>query len=589
MPYKPLRDTSLSDANQVLSKAQAPLAKINQRFMDGDHFQDGEGWIGPWPGAHETGAAEVRNEIKRGFVSRNAIAEVVHRHKNGVMGREPAWNFTTRRPLKQDEKPKDTEQALIDAAEAAMTGWWDKRKVHKALQQAVEYGLHQGRGVVRIFFPRGRAVQVKRRNAAGEEETVTVVQAPTLEEALDQIFVDTPHPSKAAVMEDSETMQEVGIYSHKSDDKDILEVTYSDGFGKDAMTTLRVEVSADNTVRTFTYPLGGRLLMAQVERPPLVSEQVVEQQKALNLAETMIPRTVTTGGFLERIILNAQMPGEWVNDPNSPTGRRFQPAPFYTGHGTTNFLAGKEYRELDGSVRIANPSVFFRDPVSPKPSIEAGDAHRMHILNETDQTHVSIAGDAFASAVSRVEAKTDYLSSLRTTQTSVEAVGRWLIETVFALAVEIVRSSGGTLPAPDMMDQLKAEFRCRLQVGHITPEEQRAIKELVEGNLISREDAMTMLGTDNVDDALAKINSQPGAYLDISEQQAKVFKAWLDTGAPEEFAATMAKLTPEQVAELKRALATAPADPAADPAVQEEDGDRPPLRPAAQQGAQAAA
>lgn len=553
---KLLRETSLQDAAQIILKAQSPLATTAQKYMDGDHYQDSAGWIGPMPQPNEPGAMEVRREIQRGFTSRNAIAEVVHRHKNGVMGREPAWNFTVAESLRQDEKISDQDQALIDQAEAVITEWWDRRRVHEMLQKAVEYSLHQGRGPVRIFFPRGRVREVTRTAEDGSSVTETVVSATTLEEALDLIHVDVPHPKDATVAEDPETLEEVGVFMYITSERQVLEVTFKDGFGLDAVTTLRIESSGEQVTRTWNYNLNGRLLMQQIKRTPLVSKQVVEQQKALNLAETMIPRNVITGGFLERVILNAQMPGKWIADESMPTGRRFVPEPLYTGAGTTNILSGKEYRDLDGSVRIANPSVVYRDPVSPKASIEAGDAHRMHILNEVDQTHVSIAGDAFASAVSRVEAKMDYLSSLRTTQAPTEAVGRWLLETVLWLACEIVRRSGGELPADDMAQRLKAEFRCRLQVGNITPDEQRAIMELVEAGLLSREDAMALLGVDNVDDMLAKINGQPGAMLDLSEKQAKVFKQWVEAGATPEFAARMAGLEPEEsvdlVAEVKR-------------------------------------
>jgi hypothetical protein len=55
--------------------------------------------------AGEEGEAEILTMIQLGFVSRNVIKEIVDRHARGVVGFEPAWRFTPRRPLDKDEDP----------------------------------------------------------------------------------------------------------------------------------------------------------------------------------------------------------------------------------------------------------------------------------------------------------------------------------------------------------------------------------------------------------------------------------------------------------------------------------------------------
>jgi hypothetical protein len=71
-----------------------PLVEQAILFYQGDHWQNGAGWVGPRPMAGEEGEAEILSMIQLGFVSRNVIKEIVDRHARGVVGFEPAWRFT---------------------------------------------------------------------------------------------------------------------------------------------------------------------------------------------------------------------------------------------------------------------------------------------------------------------------------------------------------------------------------------------------------------------------------------------------------------------------------------------------------------
>src|SRR5687768_3168492 len=71
----------------------------NKRLYDGDAWLDGAGWIGPRPSATETDYQSVLTEIRRAFISKNAVREVVDRHIGGVVGQEPSWKLTPRRAL----------------------------------------------------------------------------------------------------------------------------------------------------------------------------------------------------------------------------------------------------------------------------------------------------------------------------------------------------------------------------------------------------------------------------------------------------------------------------------------------------------
>lgn len=539
MAKKRLSEFTVSDAQESLRKAQPREGPVNEAFIQGDHWQGGRGWIGPMPGPNEPGAAKVVGQIMRGFVSRNAVLETVQRHANALIGREPRWGLSPRRALKDTERPTNEEQALIDEAEAVLTEWWNTRGAHEALQRVVELALHQERGVLRLFIPEGRLRPAPATD--GQAGAAMVAQAATVELALDMVHLDTPHPTSAGVFDDPYTMDPVSLYVHKDDDVDVLDITFvrrnDDGTLGDTVYR-RVKQNQDNPSDT-TLPLGGRLLLGQLKRPLMINQQVQEQQRALNLAESMIPKNVITGGFLERIMRGAQIPGHFVADNTAEGGQRWVPGEYETGPGTTQWLKPIVVTDAEGRQHLSNPDVTFRDPISPKASIDAGAAHYRSILHEVDQVHHLITGDAIASAVSRVEARVDFMHSLRRTQTPLERLGRWLIEAVLAVAEAVMGEPG------KYTEVLRADFVCRMQLSQLSAEEQRALMEMVQARMIPREDAMSMLGTDDVDVALAKINGDPTSMLAVREQQAKALRAWLDAGVIMEVAVKLLGLTEE--------------------------------------------
>ena len=521
MPVKLLRDYRLDEATGLVNAAQLPEAPANALFMKGDHWQGGAGWVGPAPADRDVNAVAVMAEIKKGFTSRNATAEVVHRHTQGVVGREPNWGFTPQRDIPDGQEPTAQEQALMQEADALLTTWWDKRGVHNKVSAAVRQSLHQGRGLLRIFVPRG--LLTKR-----ESDGAQVASAPSVEEALRMIYVDSPKPTEAVVTHDPENMEQVAVHMYERDGYRMVDVSYVDG---DQTVTRTLGQGQE---QEFKYSMGARLPMHQLTRDLLITQQVQEQQRALNLAYSMLPRNVVTGGFLERIILNAQMPGSFVDDPTMPSGKRFVPAPYQTGPGTTNFLAGQRVIDKEGGESIATPSVHFRPPVDPEPTVKAADTHYRAILDEVDQAHHLISADATASGASRVEARLDFFHSLRDTQTPLEEMGRWLLEAVLALAEAIAGQPG------QYTGTLRAEFTCRLQAGSLTADEQEALLARVDKGLTPKEDAMHLLGTDDVDAAIARIAAEPGSQLDKRAKQAEVFQSWVDAGVGYPAAALLA-------------------------------------------------
>lgn len=476
-------------------------------YYKGDHWRGGAGWVGPRPDITDREAPQVMAEIAAAFVSANKIKEVVNRHRDGTIGHEPSWSLTPARALKDGEQPTADEQARIDEAEAALTEHWDTRGILKTLQKVVVTLLLNGRACLRIFVPSGKLVEL-------EGETL-VPPAGDLAQALEFLFISRPKPEDAGIVTDDDTQERAGVYVYDRKGAPEVEISYIDDEGE---TVLAIVDGAES--RGITLDLGGRLWLYELDAEPLYSEQLRELQDQLNMALTMQGRNVIQGGFLERIILNGQMPGEWVADTEAPGGKRFVPSTTQFGASTTNYIVGVAQRDQMNNVTgIASPSVVYRDPVSPDTFISSESALKEHILEEAHQLHALIAGDSTASGESRIQARADFATSLRTTKTAIDGAGRWLLETLLAVAAQF---SG----QPGRYEGLRATFDCRLDTGPLTAAEITVIIAQYQAGLLDRIGALERLGVDDPDAMVARIVAEKEEnmqrQLDLAAAQAKI-------------------------------------------------------------------
>lgn len=475
-----------TDARAALAKRALPGLAENRAFFEGDHWQGGLAWIGPRPAPGEVGGAEVLAEIQRALIGKNAIREVVTRHMGAVIGQEPAWAMTLVRALADGEEPTPEEQALIDEAEAALTVFWDARRLHQDFQQVVAILLYAGRAALRLYVPSGLL----------DDNGAVVAQ--TLPDALAVLYLDVPKPEQAGLVTDRTTQRQTGVYAYTTDDGaervEVVSVDLTSG------ATL-IQISGGEADERAPLHLGGRLTICELSRDPLITPQVRQQQMLLNLAKTMLARNVVLGGFLERIIFNAQLPGEYVEDPVTRK-KTFTPSPLRVGAGTTNTLAGLPVSDATGRVTgYATPTVSYRDPVPVTTFNDTADAAYHGMLEEVHQLHAAIAGDATASGESRRQARADFEASLGATISEVEAAGRWLLETALAMAAAFANQ-------PGRFDSLRATFTCRVDSGPISADEQKEARENVAAGLLSKETGMVRIGVDDTDAEKAKIAAE---------------------------------------------------------------------------------
>ncbi len=525
---------------------QDPIA-VNRAFYEGDHWQNGSGYIGPHPAPHEAGYNETMQEIGLIFTSQNAVREGTERHTQGCVGKPFRWGLVPRRETGEQE-PSPDEQTLIDEATGIVRNWLKARKVPKLIHDAVCTLLLSERSPLRLNIPAGLTEET----SAG----VTVVNVPAgdVKAALSKIWPEHPSPDSAVVSIDDDTKLEAGVTMYEADadgDGKPEEYAWLSFLNEAAETVIRIlgvdDDPKDPATLQSRLSLGGRITMFEMRRPALITPQVQQAQRALNFALTMVPRNVTTGGFLERLILDAQMPGQWELDANGVKTGRWIPNKFYVGAGTTNFIEGAEYETTNDQgekvIRRGSPSAVFREPVKPDASLTAKDAHYRSILSELGQMHVLISGDATASAVARIQARVEYLNTLLLTAPEVEAALAWIIETALAMAEAIAQTPGKYTNA------LRADVTLRLDTGPITPEERKAIEESI-GKTISQETAMLLLGIDDVDAEKTRMAADRSSQAAFAKVVGDALAALTGAGATLEGAAKFMGLEKEEITNL---------------------------------------
>lgn len=430
-------------------------------------------------------------DIKAAFVSENVIQEVVETHVGGLLGREPLWSFLKEAGSKQAKKESD------DATGELLTEWWNEREALKDLQKSSELIALEGIAVKRLFFPAG---------LVPEDSELTAGSIP---DALDFIYFETLTSDVAGVFVDPDTQKEIGIYLFEEVDEDgnvtdnCAELSFVNDEGD---TACRVVKDKGKDEDFGPYKLGGRLLLHEMKRRALITEQVQSNQRALNLAHTMMMRNVNMAGARERTVSNAQPPKRPRKVQDSTNAGRvtevLEPGTYETGGGAVMFLMGYPVRNEKGDiVGYTNPNVSISDPAPVDVFVKTRDHYYAAIKGQCHQKHDLISGDATASGVSRKQAEKGYQRSLKESKAVLDAAGRWELETGLRMAAHLTGES-------DKYLSLRADFNCLLDMGMPDAADQQQAMALRDGGLISDETARSWIGIDDPAAELKRITEE---------------------------------------------------------------------------------
>ncbi len=494
---------TLKKATEIVISRFTKETQINIGLLNGDHWQDGDLWTGPRPGVNDPLMGIKMAAIQNAYVSRNVVSETVDRHTAGVLGRELHWGFTVTRPMEpvealdpisgetitEDGTPNDDEVALIREAELLLVEWWDKREIPEILQNMLDGALCAKRSPLRLYVPPGLRDEQGNLPGAPIDECLNYIWLQHL--GTDEDTLNQKVPS-ATVYMDKNTKRDVGIfvYEHekaegeegKAEQQGELSYLDDDGF-----TVLRMVSNDGNILDPFKMPLGGRLTIYEMTRKWMVTPQVVSQQKSLNKTLTMQDRNNDLAGFLERTYLNVK----WPTTTDPVTGKEV-PAAMYTGPGAMNILQGSEWTDDQGNMHVANPSVVYRDPVSPDTFITSANAIYLAMLSETQQLHYASAGDAIVTGESRKQAREAFKTALQISGGKVESAVRWILETTLAMASFFAGQ-------PNRFEGLRAYAQTRLDLGPLSADDMRVAAEMWERGVWKLETAQSATGIEDVD------------------------------------------------------------------------------------------
>jgi hypothetical protein len=515
----PFDTYSLEKATEIVGTRYDLYAQKAVNFYNGDHWQEGDGWIGPQYDTDSKFFKPTMKAIEKNFISHNVISEMVERHVSGVLGRELHWKMTLIRdipevqaidpltgqpkvdpvsgePVMEEGKPEPGEEALIGEAETLLVDWWNERNVLETLKHAVSGLLLTQRSPLRFSIPpglRNEAGQLPPTDLAGALEMLYLDHMGYDEDTLKQIL-----PS-ATVYTDKNTRREVGIFVYPEDTEGELreerfELTYLD---EERSTVLRIHTGRDEA-EPIRMPLGGRLLMHEMRGKPLVSPQIMSQQRSLNKTLTMKDRNDTQGGFLERYLLNVKWPGKWTEEAGE---RKFVPEAMHTGPGTMNSLQGSTFTDEAGQVHVLNPQVIFRDPVPATTFIESADHTYLAMLKEGKQLHHANANESAVSGESRKQARASYTKALQDTANIVETAVRWVLETALAQASFLAGQ-------PGRFEGLRAYVQAKIDAGPVSADDMRVAAEMMDRGLWDWETAVSATGVDDVDAIKQRLESE---------------------------------------------------------------------------------
>ena len=546
-------DWMLKDAQEAVAAAmQARITpadyEANRKFVeDRDHWQDGDGWVGP------TGGTALRSRVlaavKPQFTPADVINEVLGRFVNALVKTEPVVTFA---PVASEEL-SEQEQAEIEGMLSALSGWWDTVKLWEAVRTAVKRSRWGGKGSLRVYIPNAKLVDGK---AADGSDTRVLPTGLTFADALSRLRLSTEEPRTCAVVVEEDSLETIGILLYTEDDREKAQIWVV----RDGMLVLRLLADGVDST-TYQYPVPA-LPIAEMGADVLITEPVRREQKRANFAESMLTRLMEVAGFPERYTTNAQKEGVWEQVPDEGDLGNLQlahletkevngvtyykvPRPRTLGSSILTELVGLPVYDANGQLTgFTDPGIQIFPPTDPEFAIKSANHARAAILKDCHQAHVLGAENLQRSGISITQARADFTDDATNAKAPLEGMLRDVVTAVIAWASAMSNEFAGFLT------RYRVVVNVRVNPGPLSPEERAQNAADVAAGLMSDETAMLAAGIEDVAAERARIAASPLGALAQAEKQAVVLRAWLDADAPLPFAAEKAGLDEEEAAKL---------------------------------------
>lgn len=568
LTVKPLDQWSREDAKAAAGADLPVTYRVARRMLEEhDYWQDGD----LWP-AHMGGGSQLRAEnlrrVKPSFVPDPLLEDISETRADGVMQREPNVSFAPVEPAPEGSTAEQEQLDRIAAMLQVLARWWDEKKFWRHARTAFARTAYSRRACIRISVAPGNLRQPELTLVDRFRGTRPAAVLPTglkLADAFEMLEVTAPAPTEARVYVVPITRRKAAIVLDTVIQGDTrqerAEIWTVEGLGDAKRTSVR---QLDNgTPQTFPVNLQGRLPLAQMEVPELITDPVIKNQSALNFANTILPRVLETAGFPQTFFGNVEPPGIWL--PYEPTDAPaiatevIKGVPMWKhrvnwqfGFSAVSELVGLRTIERTGQAPnvtekegFETPSVTTKEPTDPTYVVTGKTEIRATLYKQCRQGHLTNTSLAEASGLAYQQARAQFEAYLLGVKGEAEGMVRDIIEAAIAYAGLMSSEVGNFLQ----------EFRCVVNLhvtsGPVTAADAAAAIQLRDAHLIADTTAMNRVGVEDPSAEVASIMNDPFMQLELSTKKAGAVNAWLAvTDMP---AAThLAGLTPEE----QQAIAT---------------------------------
>ena len=480
---------------------------VTEKFLNGDHWQSGDGWVGWKPETASVTAESDWRIIQSGFTPKNVIKGMVWRLRGAVLGKEPDWEIVPADrpeqapvldPLNPVKPTLSPDEKKWKERDEILTKWWSEKRIHSVLKDFITHYAAYGKASVYIYIPKGYV----NLNADGKTAQLKITNKSDLAEVLSKIYVSAPKFAGITDADDDDFGEKFVVLKLKKQaetDTDTYEVHYVDENKKTHIRQLTQAstVNERNTDTDLSVDLGGNLLtfITGAYETAMISVPVKQQQKTLNHAKTMEGYAIANINFPETVFINAALP---TDSKKGPDGTMVETAkPLWRGVGRFLNLVGLSTTRGDGGEDLTTPDVKYRQGADPEKFAKVAENNTRDMHQEAGMVYILLSSSPYPSGESRIESMTDYLILLVDYKTLVDTLGVWLLTTVLRLAFNFTDNTAEN-------NKFAVVFSTKLTLGRVSTEDKRVMLDEVNANLRSRRNYMVT--TEVTDDPSMEMN-----------------------------------------------------------------------------------
>lgn len=462
------------------------LIDENWRYYNGGHF---EFWIGVKPKTDTEEGRLIQQEIERMFQEVNVTAELVNRHADALLGKDPTAYFSRGTSSLSEEAIATANTQVGQLLDGILGNPLGDSEFPDVLYESIVSLLVCGAAYLRtttldnqafLHSPPLKSVNVLERNRIGAITKVEYFYIENGEEQKELQFIDA---SKMTVFEYYLKSADTGEY-------------------------------ASTPFKTFKLNLNNQLTIIEARRRSLITSSMKTAQNALNHAATLIPRNNHVSGFISRIFLNAKVPGHFTT--NLLGEKTFVPDPdaIVYAPGMLNFVSGIPIRDDAGNVTsLTTPAVHTEQPIDVSSFVDSARFSLNVMYTQANQSHL-LSNDLQISGRSRIELRNDFVVALQKDARRLQDFWGKAFQNLFYLTQ--YATQGAAASVSDW-------FSCRFHVvvnatpGLLSAEERQMVINTYAAHLMSLRTAVSLLAyADSVDAEIQQIYAEPSRSIDAA-------------------------------------------------------------------------